>query len=66
ALAGDDPVLAGATPVARYADGTIAATDDRAGAGRVLLLGFDPAYRAGTPGATALFSRLLLASGGAR
>ena len=65
-VAADDPVVDGATAAARYADGSVAATDDRAGAGRVLLLGFDPAYRAGTPGATALLSRLLLASAGAR
>jgi len=66
AVVDDDAAVQGATAVARYADGSAAATDDRVGAGRVLLLGFDPAFRAGTPGATALLSRLLLASGGAR
>ena len=65
-LVADDPVLTAGTVVARYAPGDAAATDDRVGAGRVVLLGFDPAFRAGTPGATALLSRLLLASGGAR
>ena len=66
ALVADDPVLTGGTPVARYAPGDVAATDDRAGAGRVVLLGFDPAFRAGTPGTTALLSRVLLAGAGAR
>ncbi|MGZ6706748.1 MAG: M14 family zinc carboxypeptidase [Solirubrobacteraceae bacterium] len=66
AVAAADPVLAGGTPAARYGDGSAAALDDRAGAGRVLLLGFDPAFRAATPGAATLLSRLLLASGGAR
>jgi hypothetical protein len=66
ALVEDDAAVAGGTAVARYADGSPAATDERVGAGRVLLLGFDPTFRAGTPGATALLSRLLLASGGAR
>ncbi len=65
-VAGEDPALSGGTPAGRYGDGSTAAIDDRAGAGRVLLLGFDPVFRAATPGAAMLFSRLLLASGGAR
>ncbi len=66
AIAAADPVLSGGTPVARYGDGSPAALADTVGAGRVLLLGFDPVFRAGTPGATALFSSLLSASAGAR